>query len=56
MKSILAMTPSEAIEKQNNMTTDQRNFVAVRCSIAWYEKDRMKYKYRKAESEEPRES
>ena len=41
------MTPSEAIEKQNQMTGEQQNFVAVRCSVAWYEQNRMKYKYNK---------
>ena len=46
------MTPSEAIEKQNKMTTEQRNFVAVRCSVAWYEQNRMKYKYKEVEVEE----
>ncbi|MBO6236168.1 MAG: M48 family metalloprotease [Schwartzia sp.] len=56
LKSILAMTPSEAIEKQNKMTTEQRNFVAVRCSVAWYEQNRMKYKYnQKYMEEEPAE-
>ena len=49
------MTPSEAIEKQNKMTTEQRNFVAVRCSVAWYEQNRMKYKTRQVEIDEPRE-
>ena len=50
------MTPSEAIEKQNQMTTEQRNFVAVRCSVAGYEQNRMKYKYnQKYMEEEPAE-
>ena len=55
LKAILAMTPDEAINKWTNMTTEERNFVAVRCSIAWYEKDRMKYKYREVEVEEAQE-
>ena len=52
LKPILAMTPDEAINQWKNMTTEQRNFVAVRCSVAWYEQNRMKYKYREAEVEE----
>lgn len=46
LKAILAMTPDEAINQWKNLSGEQRNFVAVRCSVAWYEKDRMKYKYR----------
>ena len=49
------MTPSEAIDKQKNMTTEERNFVAVRCSVAWYEQDRMNYKYREVEIDEAKE-
>ena len=56
LKAILAMTPSEAIDKQKDMTTEERNFVAVRCSVAWYEQDRMKYKYREVEIDEEREA
>ena len=47
LKSILAMTPDEAINKWQTMTGEQQNFVAVRCSVAWYEQNRMKYKYNK---------
>lgn len=56
LKSILAMTPDEAIKKWDNMTGEQQNFVAVRCSVAWYEQNRMKYKYnQKYMEEEPAE-
>ena len=47
LKSVLAMTPDEAIRKWGSMTGEQQNFVAVRCSVAWYEQNRMKYKYNK---------
>ena len=47
LRSILAMTPDEAINKWQTMTGEQQNFVAVRCSVAWYEQNRMKYKYNK---------
>ena len=47
LKSVLAMTPDEAIKKWGSMTGEQQNFVAVRCSVAWYEQNRMKYKYNK---------
>lgn len=55
LKAILAMTPNEAIDQWKNLTGEQQNFVSVRCAIAWYEKDRMKYKYRVVEDEDAQE-
>ena len=55
LQSILAMTPDEAINKWESMTGEQQNFVPVRCSVAWYEQNRMKYKNRQVEIDEPRE-
>ena len=46
------MTPDEAIQKWDSMTGEQQNFVAVHCSIAWYEQNRMKYKYNEVHIEE----
>lgn len=55
LKSILAMTPDEAIQKWDSMTGEQQNFVAVRCSVAWYEQNRMKYKYNEVHIDEAQE-
>ena len=55
LKAILAMTPDEAIGKWEKMSGEEQNFVAVRCSIAWYEKDRMKYKYNEVNIDETQE-
>lgn len=55
LKAILAMTPDEAIGKWETMSGEEQNFVAVRCSIAWYEKDRMKYKYNEVNIDETQE-
>ena len=55
LKAILAMTPDEAIRKWETMSGEEQNFVAVRCSIAWYEKDRMKYKYNEVNIDETQE-
>ena len=52
LKAVLAMTPDEAIKKWDSMTGEQQNFVAVHCSIAWYEQNRMKYKYNEVHIEE----
>ena len=37
------------------MTGEQQNFVVTRCSAAWYEQNRMKYKYNEVEVEEAQE-
>ena len=55
LKSVLAMTPDEAIDKWKDMSGEQQNFAVVRCSVAWYEKNRMKYKTRQVETDEPQE-
>ena len=52
LKAVLAMTPDEAINKWGSLSREQQNFVPVRCSVAWYENNRIKYKYRNTETEE----
>ena len=52
LKAVLAMTPDEAINKWGSLSSEQQNFVPVRCSVAWYENNRIKYKYRNTETEE----
>ncbi len=56
LKSILAMTPDEAVEKWESLSGEEQNFVVVHCSVAWYEQNRMKYKYKEVDIEEERES
>lgn len=57
LKSVLAMTPDEAIAKWNDLSREQKNFAVVRCSVTWYEQNRMKYKYKEIdEREELRET
>lgn len=55
LKSVLAMTPDEAINKWESLSREQKNFAVVRCSVAWYEQNRMKYKTRQVEIDEPSE-
>ncbi len=57
LRSVLAMTPDEAIAKWNDLSREQKNFACVRCSVAWYEQNRMKYKYKDTEDcDESREA
>ena len=52
LKEILAMTPDEAVNKWESLSREEKNFAVVRCSVAWYEQNRMKYKYRETEIHE----
>ena len=56
LKSVLAMTPDEALAKWENMSGELQNFVVVRVSVAWYEQNRMKYKQREVTIDEPEEA
>ncbi len=48
------MTPDEAINKWESLSREQKIFAVVRCSVAWYEQNRMKYKARQVDIDEPR--